>query len=340
MTTHADRGGAPKWTYAQMRLLQGSYDLYLGTGSEGWLTDASAKLCREIWVDKAAYHPLSLGYLWRLYRFVKKHRIDAVVASNAYAGVYARLLKLLKPSLRVAYVSHGWSALYRGSLLHRSAERLLARMSDAILAVSKSDAIKAVESLKIDPAKLTLIENGVMPCRKDEKIKKLEGLHLVMVARFEKPKRQDIVVKAAAEVPDATFHFLGDGPMRATLEQTAPSNVRFWGECEDVEQILQQMDLFVLLSDSEGMPLSILEALSCAKPLIVSDLPSLRGFVEENGIVVQNSVPALVAAIEKIKMGDLKEMSERSRKLFKRSYNLERKKGDYLDFYAGLIGSV
>ena len=337
LTTHPALGGAQKWTYTQIELLHESYGVYLATGSQGWLSEISEPLCTKVWVDKGIYSFSSLGYLFRLRQFVKENDINIVIASSANAGLYARFLKLIRPSIGVCYVSHGWSAIYRGHRLHRLIERGLSYLSDSIMVVSKSDYIKAIEILKIPSSKLTLIENAISPSKKSPKKINHDGLDVVMVARFEIPKRQDILVEVAKVLPQIHFHFVGDGPTKVMLESQAPLNTTFWGELNNVGEVLNGADIFVLLSNSEGMPLSVLEALGYEKPLLLSDIPSMQTFIAENGLLSKNNVKSVVASLVKMQKSDLVQMGKASKEMFDARFNLENKKNIYLDFYKSLL---
>lgn len=343
ITTHPALGGAQKWTYNQIEILSGNYEVYLATGEKEWLTEVSTPLCKGLLIDEGIYSFHSLGYLWRLYRFVKEHHIEMIIASSANAGLYARLLKFFSPFLIVIYVSHGWSAIYRGSRFHEYIEKGLSYVSNSILAISHSDYAKAVKVLGIAPKKVKLIENGIWPCidtwgiaKKKEKDYDLE---IVMVARFEVPKRQDIVIEAAKQLPNIHFHFVGDGEQRNSLQQDAPENIIFWGTQDDIQVHLKQADIFMLLSDSEGMPLSVLEALSCSKPLILSHIDSMQYFIVNNGYLVENNVDDVVVLLQKMLDKDLEVMGKHSKKIFDTRFNLEIKKEQYLAYYEGFLKS-
>jgi glycosyltransferase involved in cell wall biosynthesis len=92
-------------------------------------------------------------------------------------------------------------------------------------------------------------------------------------------KNQHLLLNAfcdvAASVPRALLILVGDGPSRAGLEERARqlglgSRVRFLGERHDVADILNGSDIFALCSNSEGLPLSILEAMATRKPVVAT----------------------------------------------------------------------
>jgi glycosyltransferase involved in cell wall biosynthesis len=340
VTTNPELGGAQKWTFDQITLLQDYYDVYLATGNKGWLSDISKDVCLEILLDNGLHSFTSLGYLFRLRKFVKRNQIDLVIASSANAGIYARMLKLLIPSLGVVYVSHGWSAIYRGNRFYQWVEKGLSYLSSSILVVSHSDYDKAIDILHISPKKVKLIENSIFPFPKkscDKKVVENSRLQIVMVARFDIPKRQDLLIAAAKDLMHMDFHFVGEGSQLNVLQKNAPSNTIFWGALDDVAEVLQKADICVLLSDSEGMPLSVLEALSCAKPLLLSRISSMHTFIKDNGVLVKNTIEAIINGLIELENSDLETLGKNSKRIFDARFNLEIKKLEYLDYYAELI---
>ncbi|RRS32184.1 MAG: hypothetical protein P794_02090 [Epsilonproteobacteria bacterium (ex Lamellibrachia satsuma)] len=340
ITTHPVIGGAQKWTYDQITILQEYYEIYFATGKEGWLSDKVKPFCKEIFVDKSLYDFSSLGYLFRLYKFVKSNQINIVIASSANAGVYARLLKIFLPNLSVVYVSHGWSAIYRGNWVYQRVEKILSYLTTSILVISQDDYNKAIDVLKIDPRKLVLIENAIFPYKSNNCIDQLskdrEKITIVMIARFEYPKRQDLLIEVAKKFQNIHFNFVGEGQKLDQLKENAPYNVTFLGALTEVEPVLKKSDIFVLLSDSEGMPLSVIEALACGKPMILSDISSMRVFIEENGLLVKNDTESIVKALEEIQNMDLQSMGRHSEKIFNKRFNLLNKQKEYLSFYESL----
>lgn len=81
----------------------------------------------------------------------------------------------------------------------------------------------------------------------------------------------------AAEIPNGKLLLVGDGPMRAILEKAATdmgiaSRVVFTGAVENVATYYSTMDLFALASDTEQMPMALLEAMSCGLPVVCTDV--------------------------------------------------------------------
>jgi glycosyltransferase involved in cell wall biosynthesis len=90
-----------------------------------------------------------------------------------------------------------------------------------------------------------------------------------------------------AVMPEAELHILGDGPCRAAISQTAESlgianRVFLHGASFDVAGFLSTLDLFVLSSINEGLPISLMEAMAAGLPVVSTRLPGLTELAPEN----------------------------------------------------------
>ncbi len=104
-------------------------------------------------------------------------------------------------------------------------------------------------------------------------------LKIITTGRMEEQKRQDLMLQAFADFhrshPSSTLKFLGDGPLRSALEKQVEElglkeAIEFAGIISNVEWHLNESNLFLLTSDFEGLPLSVLEAMSCGLPVIAT----------------------------------------------------------------------
>jgi len=91
----------------------------------------------------------------------------------------------------------------------------------------------------------------------------------------------------AAVMPEAELHILGDGPCRAAISQTAESlgitnRVFLHGAGYDVAGFLSTLDLFVLSSIDEGLPISLMEAMAAGLPVVSTRLPGLTELAPES----------------------------------------------------------
>ncbi len=129
---------------------------------------------------------------------------------------------------------------------------------------------------------------------------------LILTGRLVEIKRIDVLlhaVKIAAQrVPDIKAVIVGDGPLRGSLQALSADlhidrHVSFAGRQDDVAAWLRRSRIFALTSDSEGLSLSMMEAMMCGLPAIVSDVGDLGDLVEDgvNGYLIPRRSPELLA---------------------------------------------
>jgi lipopolysaccharide/colanic/teichoic acid biosynthesis glycosyltransferase len=127
---------------------------------------------------------------------------------------------------------------------------------------------------------------------------------LIMVARMKRPKRHDLLLQALAKVrntygKELPVTFAGDGPLReqnlAVAKALNLKNITWAGDVADVPALLRQHDVFVLLSDHEGMPITVLEAMRAGLCVLASDLPGIHEQIGQNqeGLLVANAPDAV-----------------------------------------------
>jgi glycosyltransferase involved in cell wall biosynthesis len=131
---------------------------------------------------------------------------------------------------------------------------------------------------------------------------------LVLVARLVPIKQIDVFIRVVAllqETRAVTAAIVGDGPLRRALEQQAAAvgvgnAITFAGRQSNVAGWLARSRIFVLTSESEGLALSMMEAMMCGLPAVVPRVGDLADLVSSghNGYLVDPpSVPAFAAAI-------------------------------------------
>ncbi|HEX6614939.1 MAG TPA: glycosyltransferase [Gemmatimonadales bacterium] len=181
---------------------------------------------------------------------------------------------------------------------------------DRFLAVSDGVAMRLRGRFGVPERKLQVIRNGIELGRfglaADPGLRAaLAGDDLrpvvLTVARLDAQKGHVYLLEAAARMPRVVFLFAGEGPERPRLEATARAlgiadRVHFLGHRADVPELLALCDLFVLPSLYEGLPLSVLEAMAAARPVVASAVGGTDEAVVhgETGLLV---TPASAAAL-------------------------------------------
>lgn len=128
------------------------------------------------------------------------------------------------------------------------------------------------------------------------------------VGRLSPEKGMGYFVDAANQLPsafpNAQFLVVGDGPERAPLQARAnPNAIRFLGQREDIPELLNTMDVFVLPSLAEAFGIAAIEAMACELPVVATRVGGLREIVVENetGLLVPpRDADALGSAISNL----------------------------------------
>jgi len=139
---------------------------------------------------------------------------------------------------------------------------------------------------------------------------KSNKINFITVGRLTPVKNQELLIKAMAElykrIPNIHLSIVGCGELLKSLqeisEQLNVSNViSFTGNVTNIQERLNTADIFVLTSHYEGLPLSILEAMSTSLPIISTDVGGVSDIVKENGILIkEGNLNELVSAMEKL----------------------------------------
>jgi glycosyltransferase involved in cell wall biosynthesis len=133
-----------------------------------------------------------------------------------------------------------------------------------------------------------------------------EPPRVVSVGRLKEPKDFVGLVRALKRV-DAPYRaaIIGDGPDRGLVEAEigGDERIELLGERSDVPGQLASSDVFVLASNSEGMPMSVLEAMAAGLPVVASavgGVPELVAEAETGFLVPPRDVDALAAALQRV----------------------------------------
>ena len=213
---------------------------------------------------------------------------------------------------KVIYEAHGFR-FYKGAplknwLLYYPAEKLLAKRTDAIITINKDDYEFAKKHLKSAIYYVPGVGIELEQWNQYRNIRKEIGLStkdfvILVVGRLEKNKNCGTVIKAVRKVPGVKLVFCGDGEDREILERQSKDlgeRVIFLGNRSDMSDIYHMADCFILASYREGLSRSIMEAMACGLPCIVSDIRGNRDLIDKDFLFDPNNTDELAEKIEKI----------------------------------------
>lgn len=192
--------------------------------------------------------------------------------------------------------------------------------------VSEVEELKKVEQ-KYESFKYRLCSTGTINQRKGQRII-IEAL-----AATKKDKREQIHLA-----------LIGEGPERVRLEKLVndyglAKNVTFEGLIENsqVYKYLYQNNIYILMSNNEGLPISIIEAMRTGLPVISTKISGIPELVDINGILIDPNVEQLTTIFDHMDEYDWNVMGKRSRERWKKDFTFDRMKKQYCDMLDSLF---
>jgi glycosyltransferase involved in cell wall biosynthesis len=253
-----------------------------------------------------------LGFL-ELMRLIRRLRPDVVHANSSKAGALGRLAARLSRVQACVFTAHGWAFQAQSGSWAAKAylmiDRVLAHLGVTIVCVSESDRAIGLRAGTCRAERTVVLRNAVVISPQRE----LPGSPtpvVLTVARFQTPKDFGTLFRALAALDSGSFHaqVAGDGPDRAAVEQLRETlglqaAVELLGTSDDVPALLADADIFVLSSRSEGLPLSILEAMARGLPVVATAVGGIVELVDDGvtGFLVEpGDVDGMAAAIRRL----------------------------------------
>ncbi|GAB1440076.1 glycosyltransferase family 4 protein [Providencia sp.] len=131
-----------------------------------------------------------------------------------------------------------------------------------------------------------VIRNGVDISKlKENNHKNSDRIKLISVGSLIPRKNMKYLINVSNYLAELGFDFeltiLGDGPQLHDLKSVSCENVKFVGQVNNVNDYLISSDIFISSSLSEGLPNTVLEALACGLPVVLSDISSHREVAEQ-----------------------------------------------------------
>jgi glycosyltransferase involved in cell wall biosynthesis len=319
LTTHLNRGGISKYIQSVGEALHAKGHEILVASSGGEMEDefrdGGIKLKTFPIRTKSELSPKIYQALPAMIRWVREEQIDLIHAHTRITQVMAAWIQWIT---KIPFITtcHGF---YK----RRLGRRVLPAWGNHVVAISEPVASHLRDTFHVPAEKIRVVYNGVdlrglvsrfFNCKPREvrrEYKIPEDAYVVgTTARLVPDKGHEYLIRAVkhleSRAPDLNLLIVGDGRYRKHLESLTKElrltrRVRFAGNLKDVSRPLAAMDVFVLSAIwREGFGLSIVEAMACQKPVIVTNIWALNTLIQNkvNGILVEpRNVEDLAGAI-------------------------------------------
>lgn len=299
---------------------------------------------------------------WWLRNFIRREKVDIVQTffetSDIWGGAIAKISGVR------ALVSGRRDMSIRRSLKHRIAYRFLRNLYNRVVAVSDAVRVQAIQHEKLNPKKVITLHSGVSqaPLPSINSSHDLLDEHkipygasiVITVANVLPWKGHELFLQTCVllhtEFPNAHFVIAGAFTDKQLLERLRHEVERhnfserfhFLGSVDDVAGLLRQASVFCLLSDSEGFPNAVVEAMAAGLPVVATNVGGTGEAVQEGqtGFLVPPGNPALVAdrVAQLLRSPELCEQFGRAGKTrFQENFTIEEMMRKWIKLYEDLM---
>ena len=317
VSTNADEAGAPRHVETVVNGLGSIFQFILVFGEDGPVSERLRKSGHQVFIVKemrTKINPLmDLVALFKINRIVGMHKPDIIHCHSAKAGMLGRIVAFLNKRKWI-YTVHGWG--WRGvSHATRRAiifiERWLSKLPRGYyIFVAKAVFVDATEIIGLHNDRGLIIYNGV-PEMNASHPSTDAPLTILMPARVSSAKDHKTMLAAFERLSlrDSRLLLCGAGTeshdfisMARKIAPNAFERISFIGQHSDIEKVYSRCHVVALISKFEALPISIIEAMSCEKAIIASDVGGVYELLTDgyDGILVRpEGVDEIVDALHK-----------------------------------------
>jgi glycosyltransferase involved in cell wall biosynthesis len=293
-------------------------------------------------------------------RAARRHGATLIHAHHYSPFVYAAIASLRPPALPVVFTEHGRLSDAGPSPRRRAANWLLSKTSGRVFAVSE-DLKRHLVAEGFPDRQVGVIYNGIelgstpsadVRARFRQMLGVADDVLVVgTLARLDPVKDLGVLIEAASHLASerrVRVAIVGDGPELATLRQAAArrgisQEVTFLGHQENAREWLSALDVFVNCSTSEGVSLTILEAMAAERAVVATAVGGTPEVVDDScGRLVPARSPVAVAAAVRALAPAVElraTLGEAARRRVAERFTIDRMVNEYASVYNSLSSS-
>lgn len=345
--TVSEYGGAQTIVANLVKKLSHEHELFILYGGNGEAWDKLGNGFKRIKLNdhRKEVSVRDFILLFKLFYYRIKYKPDVVHLHSSKMGALGRVA--FNPN-KIVYTVHGFDSIRTAFRRFLRIEKLLKNRVFRIVGVSQYD----VDHMKDENIcrNVERIYNGVTDHSQEnlevrdiitqelDKIKEVYPKIIMCISRISKQKKFDLFLDIANQMPQHAFVWIGNKESLSGL----PSNVFCLGEAHSAYFYLKYADVFVLPSNYEGLPMSLLEALALKVPVVAS---AVGGIVEvldgKNGFAVENEVSLFTEKIEYILSDkEIQEsMSQYARESYLANFTIEKMVDSYKAVFNAIVAN-
>lgn len=282
---------------------------------------------------RTPYDPRNYKAYRQIKALIEREKFDLIHCNTPIGGIVGRIAARKLGVKKVIYQAHGFH-FYKGApfvnrTLFYNIEKHFAKYTDVLVTINKEDleAAKAFRLRKngrlryVHGVGIDLSEYDGVERYRDKKREELglrkDDIAVISVGELNRNKNNMVIVKAMAEIKNKNLHYYlcGVGEEQEAINSFASEhglsdNIHFLGFRNDVRELLAACDIFVMPSFREGLSRSLMEAMACGLPCVVSRIRGNTDLVKKGGgyLCAPGSPSEFAAALGKCLSSDRKAM--------------------------------
>lgn len=286
ISVRADHGGGPRHIYQLVRNLDSDFEIFIACPKEKPYWELFHKILGDTHLFEIPHRSFRLNKLRELKNFILTHSIRLIHSHGKGAGLYGRLLSrdLKVPNIHTFHGLHIDNYSFLQKWMYLKLERWLCKHSRACISVSESEKKRILENKIVSSESLKLIFNGIQPISQKHFLN-MEP-RVICITRDDPVKNPDLVIKIAKILPEFKFRIVGiESSQKWTQKLISADNIELLGLLseETLAQHFEWASICLNTSLWEGLPLSLLEAMSHQVAIVATNVPGNSDLLADSG---------------------------------------------------------